>query len=1058
MNTSINNESFLVYKASAGSGKTFNLAKAYLQICFTHFDKDRYIYRKILGITFTNKAANEMKTRILSFLQKLSEDIDSELMKEFTDYLPKEEISRRATALLKLIHHDYSNFSIFTIDSFFQQILRTFSYDLYIPANHQIELDANVIIKKAVDIVLSKLGHDPVLTDFILQYAYSQMDRNKNWRIEKNIQTVGYELYNEEAIVAMEHLEALTAEDFKSIIQKLYKEIAVIDNTMKAIAQKAVNAIVSAAVSPEVFFHGKSGIGSWFVKIMEEGMDNFNVNSYVRKSVEENVWTAKTADNDIKSKIESIAPLLRECFQEIDAFKEKNYTTYQVSKAVMDNIYPTAMLNEIKKAINSIKMEESTLHIAETNHYISRIVSSESVPFIYERLGNRYKYFFVDEFQDTSVLQWRNLLPLICEGLSSEVFANETGKSAVFGDAKQAIYRFREGDVRQFNRLPNVDGSEENPILRERERILQDNFKKIDLPNNYRSKEEIVEFNNDFFEYMSRSEKDASSYIVSAYENLRQSCKQNNTGGGVRLYVANKDIFPDDYSYFDYILEETFGIISEVQADGYQLSDVAILCRTKDMASFLAEGISQKGIAVISSDSLLLKNAEEVNFLLACFSYILKTNNELSRAIMLHYLAKEKEKSFENLLVVVKDEKIFLQTIQAMGYAFNPSELKQLNSYELVECLVDIFGSNLKNNPYVLAFKGVVFDFTLTKANKYIDFLEYWEERGDKFTLSNPEGIDAINILTIHKSKGLQFPVVIYPQKSGRNNMPATKWVELDKDIFPMDVAYIKLTKSLENTDFEHYYEEEKRLTALDELNVDYVAYTRAEDRLYLIHPSVKPQASDKPQASVVEFFRSGDYENESEIDGKERYSIGSFAVNEKKAKAKMKENAIDAGSAKGIHLPKLLANRRFESEEMRWGSVMHAYLSYFRKPEDKDYLLQLISEDISFSEQEKKMGLQLIANFLDDANKSILFGEVDAVVKTEVEIFTPDLHSFRIDRLVINKDHCIVIDFKTGNRDASHTKQITRYAELLKEVGYANVYPYLVYISDEGNLQIEKI
>lgn len=1052
MNVKENRGSFLVYKASAGSGKTYNLAKAYLEICFTHFNRDPHIYRKILGITFTNKAAAEMKTRILSFLQQLSEDKDTDLMREFTSIASAAEISRRASVLLNTIHHDYSSFSIFTIDSFFQQILRTFSYDLHLPANHQLELDSDVLIKQAVDIVLAKLGHESVLTDFIIHFSFSQIDLHKNWKIEKNLHAVAKELYREDAVHALDTLKTLRIEDFQAIIPKLKAMIKKINDRIITIAQRAVDAMTNAQIAPDVFYSGKNGIGTWFVKISNEGMELKMPSKTVMETVEQQRWTSKTTDPSIKSQINEIAPLLTACYNEIRVCQEKDYSTYIIAKLVVDNIYPMALLNEIKKAIDFIKMDEKTMHISETNHYINRIVSNEPVPFIYERLGNKYKYFFIDEFQDTSVLQWQNLLPLICEGLSSEIYANENAMSAVFGDAKQAIYRFREGDVRQFKRLPKLDGSDKNPIIRERERILEDNFKTITLPKNYRSKEEIVLFNNDFFDYMSRCDAERSSYVSEVYKSLQQTPKKNNTGGGVQLYVINKKELDPDIVYDDCVLTKVLEIIEQTVADGYQLSDIAVLCRKNDLASFLAEGISQKGVAVISPESLLLKNSPEVNFLLACFNYLLNKNNELARTIIVHFLAKENKQVLENLLVVAKEEKAFLHSLQTMGYAFSPETLKHLNVYELLEHLVEIFGFATKNNAYVLAFKGIVFDFMQTKENNYVNFLEYWEERSAKFSLSNPEGIQAVNILTIHKSKGLQFPVVIYPQKSLQNRVSASKWIQLDPDTFPIEVVNIKLIKSLQDTELKYLYEEEKELSALDELNVDYVAYTRAEERLYIIH------SSDKDQHSVVDYFRSGSYENKSDCDGIECYSIGNFDKKDRKDIATMKENRFVSTSTEGIRLPVVVAQRAYESKEMRWGTSMHAYLSYFRKPEDKHYILQLIAEDKEFTDKEKAMAVKLIENLLNDDIKTLFFGEPDAKVKTEVEIITSDAKSFRIDRLIINKKNCVVIDFKTGNKESSHIKQITHYVELLKEAAFDEVYPYLIYISDEGDLSIEKI
>lgn len=1049
MNNIPNNASFLVYKASAGSGKTFNLAKAYLNICFLYFDKDIFIYRKILGITFTNKAVNEMKSRILLFLQLLSKGEDTELMSHFTEILKPEQVKAYAAELLKLIHHDYSNFSIFTIDSFFERLLRTFAFDLKLPFNHKLELDDNLLMKQAIDLLISKLGHEPDLSDTIINYAFNRMDTNKHWKIDADLLEKGKEVYKEESIAALEVLKKYSLHDFKVIRHQLNEFIHEIDDKIKSKAQEAVDIIRANDISPDSFFHAKSGIGFWFLKLSNNGMENIIHNSYIDKTINQHQWTSQTTDSLIKDKINAIAPQLTQVYDELLVYKEKYFTKYQINKSINDSIFAVSLLYQIKHELDNMKQEEQTMHISETNQYIAKIVQTETIPYIYERLGDRYKYFFIDEFQDTSILQWQNLLPLISEALSTETLNGETGKAAVFGDVKQAIYRFRGGDVRQFHYLPAVEGSEHNMIIREREQKLKEQFHEINLDINYRSRDEIVTFNNDFFEYRRQNQKENDSYVLSMYKDLKQKVKTDNKGGGVCLYTISKDDL-DEITYNDYVASRCLEIINQLQSDGYNLADIAIITRKNDIGSFITKNLSENGIPVISVDSLLLQYDADVALLLACLSCIYTPDNSLSRAIIIKYVCKLNQLSFEQYLYVVKTESLFFKTLLDLGFDFNPYKLAHLNVYELTERLTGIFNIQNKNNPFVMAFMGVVMQFQINESKQYLHFMEYWETNGSSFSLSNPEGMNAVNVMSIHKAKGLEFPVVIYPHQKESQSNPTYAWLYLNQDEYPMDIAYIKIGDNLNNTTYAYLNEEERKLKELDVLNVDYVAYTRAKERLYLITEKEK-----NPQVSA--YFEAAIIPAETGVYGDLVYKKGIFGSKAKVIQENEERKFVLTNEKVYINLPELVSDIHFETKELRWGNKLHDYLSLIKQKESVDYIKQLISQDIQLEDNEKQIFLRILDNMKLDTHSDVLFGDERAVIKTEVEILDAEARSFRIDRLVTDRQRTVVIDFKTGLKETSHKNQVMNYVELLHQAGYTAIEAYLVYISMEGDLDFVK-
>ncbi|HOF17047.1 MAG TPA: UvrD-helicase domain-containing protein [Bacteroidales bacterium] len=1043
------NKSFLIYKASAGSGKTYNLAKAYLTICFSNFADDKYIYRKILGITFTNKAVYEMKTRILHFLKIVADGTDNELIHSFIDEDKDEKTIRTyAGEILKLIHHDYSNLSIFTIDTFFQQILRTFSYDLQLPSKHTVELEIDILTKKAVDMVLAKLGHDEALTNILIQFAFKRMDEDKNWRIENSLEEIAKVIFKESSVEALEKLKDIKIEDYQEIIKQLKTIVSLINNGAKAIAQRAVEAINNQGIGINDFFQGSRGIGQWFTKVASNGMASISPNSFVLKTITENQWTAKTADDGKKDAIEAIASVLIQCFNDLEAYKKKYYSKYQLSNAIYNNIYPIAIIIEIKNVIDQIKQEDSTLYISETNHIIHKIVQKEPAPFIYERLGNKYKYFFIDEFQDTSILQWQNLLPLLCDSLSSEVYQGKAGTSAVFGDAKQAIYRFREGDVRQFNRLPKIEGADKHPFLKEREDTLKANYGIITLGNNFRSKQEIVEFNNNYFTYIYEA-LPLDSYIRDAYIDLKQQWKENNTGGGVRLsMITNKE-----RNYLEALADEVLNCIEEAINDNYQQSDIAILCRSRDVASFLTEKIiAATDYNVIASDSLLLNQSPIVRFLTACLYYISNSNNQVAAAVILQYIANEHNIKAESVFPYAKNKKDVLTFLKGKNYDFNLSKLKYCNTYECVEQLILTFRLQEKNDPFLMAFKGIVFDFTQTKDTNYTDFMEFWEERNASFSLSNPEGVEAVKIMTIHKSKGLQFPIVIYPQKRKRSTSTSSQWVDLEGEDYPLSFAYIPINSALVETEFEYLYREENKLKELDDINIDYVAFTRAEDRLYIV------SSNEEDKWKLYDFVNHINIENESTNPDVERYVYGNFIQKTAVTPSEKDNNCLIYPIKEEVNLPHLVANKQFSSKETQWGELLHAYLSRILKIEDVADVRKRIKEDSGLLENEKNTLLQLSNHFLEEEYKNLFFGETKSLVKTEVELVAADGKIFRIDRLIINENNCTLIEFKTGSKEATHYQQVNTYTDLLKEIGYQSISSYLIYISRVGELSVEKL
>ncbi|RLD50077.1 MAG: hypothetical protein DRJ05_20100, partial [Bacteroidetes bacterium] len=490
--------SFSVYKSSAGSGKTYTLVREYLKIILLSPRN----FRSVLAITFTNKAANEMKQRILSSLQDISDFENKsdtiavrfmlpELIRETG--LDEKQIALNAKKSLQLILHNYSDFGVSTIDSFVHKIIKTFAHDMHLPLNFEVDMDTDELITKVVDILISNVGTDKVLTDVLVNFTRYKTEGDKSWHIERDLAEISKEILTDDGQVHIEKLRELTLSDFSEIRKKLESSIRSFEKKIIDLAKKASELINGQGLDAKAFYQGARGIYNYFENLANGKMDKLEPNNYVKKTIDEDKWVSGKASLSDISSIDSIKAELEIVFQQLGLLLEKEYPVYMVRNEVLKNLYPLALLNEIEKVLEEYKEDNEIVHISEFNKRIAEIVLKEPVPFIYERMGERYKHFMLDEFQDTSVLQWLNLLPLLENSLASDNF------NMLVGDGKQAIYRWRGGEVEQFSRLPKIINKDNDPLLNEREQSLERSYKPEFLSSNFRSKAEIVQFNNDFF-------------------------------------------------------------------------------------------------------------------------------------------------------------------------------------------------------------------------------------------------------------------------------------------------------------------------------------------------------------------------------------------------------------------------------------------------------------------------------------------------------------------------------------------------------------------------------
>ncbi|MGQ0829282.1 MAG: UvrD-helicase domain-containing protein [Bacteroidota bacterium] len=1054
-------KNFTIYRSSAGSGKTFTLVKEYLALALNDGANPVQAYKHILAVTFTNKAAAEMKERIIKALKELSEDDYSTIsngtktllvaLKDHKKLNVKQKlddatIRNRARNILTAILHNYSDFAIGTIDSFVHKVVRTFAFDLKIPMSFEIEMDDEKLLSQAIDLLIAKIGNDERLTKALVEFAESKTDDEKSWHIENDLKNFAKNLLNEEGAIYIDKLRHLGVDDLFKIKDALFSEIKMFENAVKKEAAIAFQTINSCGLSAKDFYYGDKGIAAYFEKIQNGRMDYISPNSYVQTTVGDDKWYGGKVTEQAKSDIDAIKSTLLDGFNNIQILKDEGYSNYVLFNLINKNIYSLAVLNEIEKLLNEYKSQNNILHISEFNKMISKIVMNEPIPFIYERLGERYTNYLIDEFQDTSVLQFQNLLPLIDNSLANGHF------TMLVGDGKQAIYRWRGGEVEQFAMLPKVFGHTDNPLVLEREEALVRNYNPRVLDKNYRSKKEVIEFNNSLFSTLSIG---LNAKYQNIYEDLKQGFDPENTGGFVQVEFVDgeMDVFRDQNKV------RTHELILHLLEQNYKLQDIAILVRKNTDGSDIANYLTERGIEVISPDSLLLSNSVEINFLHSLLKYLANSTDNITHAEILEYLVAARyfpEAGIHEVLLQ-KDRMGLAAVFKAAGISFDSIRFSKMALYELCEELVNIFKLNSKPNAYIQFFLDEVLNYTLKKNNNLNDFIEYWEEKKSKASLVVPQGMNAVSIMTIHRSKGLEFPVVILPFSNskvdtGKRNL----WIDLENaKLANLPSALVPTTKELTETQYAHLYEEEKNKSLLDSLNVLYVALTRAEERMYIL--SGKPGKTPANLGNISDMLAHY-YQTTGEwIEDKAIYSFGVKAMRTQQKHVEQTYN---------LKLTTFNSNNWRDSIKMRaaapsiwntqaaevkkdYGVMVHTALAKIKSNEDVEpALIDMCSQGLITAEEKEKLTITLskIVN-LPQLRSHFVPG---LIIKNEAEIITVDGVSLRPDRVILKSKNAVIIDYKTGAEKPKYKEQILQYADLLGQMGYTVTEKLLVYIEAE--------
>lgn len=1061
-----------IYRASAGSGKTFQLTKDYIFLLFNAIEKNPRPHRRILAVTFTNKATEEMKSRILQELHLLSLGKKSayraDLIKEFS--LTADEVNERAKKILTAILHDYSSFSISTIDKFFQQIVRSFAREIGVSGGYNIELDVDLTLQQAIDNMYSDLPkkENKQLMEWLIEFMREKIEYGNSWRIEKDIANIGKELFKENyQHKANEIQEILKNKKFLNEYRaRLRQVIDKFKNDISKLADETLDFLITNNIEPNYFTRN----------LMFKTLENFKNEKYNFTATYEKYLDSpekcytKNADAHVKTAINSIYynGLQQRLLKIDDTIKEK-LPIYNSAKIILRNLNTLGILTDLAHQISELTAEQNTMLLADTNMLLNKIIDNSDTPFVYERTGINIAHYMIDEFQDTSVLQWENFKPLV----SNSIAVGK--KNMVVGDVKQSIYRWRNSDWKLLAKQVEIDFPKQT-IPKE-------------LDTNWRSDKSIIQFNNVFFEKASTllQEKlnsnieesnqgnDLKSVITNAYRDVEQKVSKNASDGFVRIEFIEKANLKAERMQI--ALEKIPTLLEDLVDRGYKPNDIALIVRKNDEATELINYLltyknsleARPGFSyeVVGSEGIKLTSSASINFIIAVLKLVFNPKDDVSRTIMQYeYLIGKMKKTADD---AVRSGSSVKETTSAQSPLFTDEENKcideisRMSLYEATEKLISTFGIESWHDETVFlqTFQDEVFKFVNTANADLNSFLRWWDENSDNLNIDAPENESAFRVITIHKAKGLDFKVVIIPFCNWDldSNKRPLLWCNTSKADSPFNelpLTPVQYSSKLANTIFQKDYFEEQMHQYVDNLNLAYVAFTRARNEMIIFadNPSKNiKNMSDLLFKSLSEnsvlsefwneektIFKIGEpttavyKEKKSEIITQKRTS---YPISDSSERLKIRHTSQDYWKQAPI-----------AESRVNYGTIMHEILQKtIHRGDEKKAVAEQIAEG-KISENDLPMIQKELERFWSIPEVTEWF-TTDAEILNENTILLLSGDMYRPDRILLQENNATVIDYKFGEEEKkSHARQLQRYADFLKEMGYANVKTRLYYVS----------
>lgn len=1096
-----------LFSASAGSGKTYTLTLEYLKLSLREVEPRGY-FRRILAVTFTIKAAEEMRTRIIKALSGISaypdfvgisekesseskqllSRIQHDLAQDGID-VSLEELATRSFVTLQQILQDYGLFSVMTIDAFVQRLSSSFVEELHLPSQFEVILDIPTLMNDLMDQLLDKVNQtgDKNLTELVLSFARQEVTDGRNWnRIRQSLTDFLQITFNENYFRIKDEMDVFSMADFIQIESQIYERIKLLESQVAHIANQIIELVESSHISDAEFTGGAKGPINTFRRLATGQSLKLEAYSTLRKAVEHNKWYSSKVDPITKSNIEAISDQLTEHAQEFLQLYDDEISRYLLFKLVAKDLKKVALISSINEEYQVYQNEQSSISISEFARRINEIISKDPVPFIYEKLGDRYFHILIDEFQDTSILQWKNFMPLLENTVS-------LGKrNLLVGDAKQSIYKFRGGEVGLIASLtaknPELIGNKINNTELDQVRYdyLVQQIHLNQLESNYRSAPEIVEFNNALFTWISQQQEYQSfcallEPVYGQYMTQIPQVSSQDLSGQVDLLVFQKPVNTLDNKDLEssWMLEQVVQLIEYNLSLGFKLADIAILTRKNKQSNFLALQLKEAGYPVISADSLLVYYSSLVTFILA----ILKMKEDKEKHLLLFEAAYAladvhgKTISLEALDYLqthgkyAKNQQIILDQYLQLYYDVSSNiNWKEDNLFDMVYQLIGIFDlfNQSEGSEYVLKFLDIIQEYTLKNTASIADFVQYFDLNKHSFSISCPENIDAITITSIHRSKGLEYPVVILPfaawthQVSERDKI----WFKLAEeiDVFQLNgkghLPYFYARANASDLDLfpDLAHQKQKEIDAifLDALNMLYVASTRAKQHLHILLAEPSPDAHSKTQLtfkqSIGQLLMKYVETLKTTSDELPAFVKPEYVENSLYYLISKSELFISKSLATKSNLPISLALNAKTSTKplMRIKSSQTDLYTLAKEKRERGKIIHDQLEKLnSYEELTEEEFLPEVLELLEIAEIKQFF-KPGELLFSEEDILMPDGNMIRPDRVIRQQDSLVVVDYKTGKKDDKHIIQVNSYCEALRQMGYPVVKGAIIYTEDK--------
>ena len=1045
-----------ILNASAGSGKTYQLAYKYVRDVV----EQPFLYRHILAVTFTNKATEEMKTRILKEINTLASGAESSYMENLCRELDLDQptVRRRAKTALRKILHDYSHFTILTIDTFFQRILRAFIKELGIELNYNIELESSSVLNRSIDKLIEDITTDKELRKWLMAFVQESIDDGKKWDVRGTIATLGKELFKEKNKDILS--AAKSKDELNKIVNDATAKCKAYEKQMQQLAQSALSLMDGEAVRYDDFPGKSRSFAKYFVTIASGEIKKYT--DTVNKARHDlDKW------GKVGSSSRTIAPQLQPLLQQMCDIYDTASTFWNTTSLIRENYRSYALLADLYSKVEEICDKENTMILSETKYIVSEFIGNNDAPFIYEKVGNRYDHFMIDEFQDTSTKEWENFLPLLQNAMSQK----EETSVLIVGDIKQSIYRWRGGDWRLLH-------------SQAQQSLGEDSTEVINLKDNYRSLPNIVRFNNNIIERVverdngllntTLSDATAQGYIT---ENGEESLKDM-LSNAYKEHKQNPRKKGDCEGYINITtFKEEPPIIERIKQlidNGYKPFEIMILTRGKrdirKVADTLLEFKSTNqepkyNFDIMTQEALIIGYAPIATFIISTLRLALNLDDTISRALFNQFLG---DRDYQTPLT--QEDTIFLRAIRLLS----PEE-----AFERI-----VINYKLDNNSpqiaYLQAIHEQIISFCSTKVADISLFVKWWEEVGRNRSLNVKQSQTTIEISTIHKAKGLEKRVILIPyctwqlQPLSAGNISNFVWSKADGDEFGgIGNMPIKYKKSMSESLFSIDYYREMVYSHVDNINILYVALTRAVESLHIFIGQGSKATVGK---HIIESIASADGDRVAigDLEGRmttteqgEVYEFGEFT-----AAKSIEKSASSTDSYKLTNYPtantemklRLPSKRYFEDSKTvelsprNFGILMH---KVFEKS-STIHEIQITIEQMIANGEVDKDSVVTLRKMVDEAlampQVKRWFSSDWTTIRKENDIIIPRSKWMRRpDRVMISDQEVVVVDYKFGDEELpKYHNQIRDYIALLSQIGYQNINGYIWYVKLGKVVEVE--